>query len=365
MIKRLMIVLTLVVLFVVMAEPRLATNSMLMTDAEVAMLDAAEANALEANTGEDNAQTNGKGNVFVRALKAPFKAIGRLFGGGKKKENDNKFHRLTEKDVKQFKSAQSTRLNGATMAEKRTNETVVSEDGDAAAHLERGRSQLNKGQLNEAIAELSKASAMDDKLAEAHSLLGVAYQYKGMPDWAKREFEIAVKVDKNNAQFLNNYGYLLYITGDYKEALERLSKASKLAPNDKRILNNLALAQSQLGKFDDAYENFVRAGGEVYGRVSIANRLQLAGRTDEAIKYFEAAKLTAENQKKEDPNAQAITVLLEIKNGKITFASVPERRPGLETYEATALRFARKLRFPSDKNGSESVVVRVSPTPGS
>jgi Tfp pilus assembly protein PilF len=360
MIKRLMIVLSLVALFVVMAEPR-HSNTMLMTDAEVAMLDAAEANEVDNSAVEDNGQTNGKGNIFVRALKAPFKAIGRLFGG--KKKDDNKFHRLTEKDVKQFKSAPSTRLNGATNADKPAGETAF--DGDANAHLERGRSYLNKGQLNDAIAELSKAATKDDKLAEAHSLLGVAYQFKGVPDWARREFEIAVKLDKNNAQFLNNYGYLLYITGDYKEALERLAKASKLAPNDKRILNNLALAQSQLGKYDEAYENFVRAGGEVYGRISIANRLQLAGRTDEAIKYFEAAKLTAENQKKEDPNAQAITVLLEIKNGKITFASVPERRPGLETYEATALRFARKLRFPSDKNGAESVVVRVSPTPGS
>jgi Tfp pilus assembly protein PilF len=357
MIKRLMIVLSLVALFVVMAEPRHGTNSMLMTDAEVAMVAAAET-----NTGEDNAQTHGKGNVFVRALKAPFKAIGRLFGGGKKKD-DNKFHRLSEKDVKQFESAPNTRVNGAILA--RPSGEIAVDDADAATHLERGRSYLNKGQLNEAISELSKASTMDGKLAQAHSLLGVAYQYKGLPESAKREFDTAVKLDKNNPQFLNNYGYLLYITGDYREALERLSKASKLAPNDKRILNNLALAQSQLGKFDDAYENFVRAGGEVYGRISIANRLQLAGRTDEAIKYFEAAKVTVENQKKEVPNAQAITVLLEIKNGKITFASVPERRPGMETYEATALRFARKLRFPSDKTGSESVVVRVSPTPGS
>src|SRR5262245_53938920 len=352
MIKRLMIVLSLVALFVVMAEPRRGSNSMLMTDAEVAIIDAAEANAAESNGGKDTVQTDGKGNVFVRALKAPFKAIGRIFGGGKKDEN--KFHRLTEKDVKQFESAPSTRVNGAILTNKPAGEIAL-DDADAPTHLERGRSYLNKGRLNEAIAELSKASTMDEKLAEAHSLLGVAYQYKGLPESARREFEMAVKLDKNNAQYLNNLGYLLYITGDYREALERLSKALKLAPNDKRILNNLALAQSQLGKFDDAYENFVRAGGEVYGRVSIANRLQLAGRSDEAIKYFEAAKVTAENQKKEDPNAQAITVLLEIKNGKITFASVPERRPGLETYEATALRFARKLRFPSDKNGAESV----------
>ncbi len=358
--KRLMIILSLVGLFVVMAEPRQATNSMLMTDAEIAALDAAEANSVE-----DNMKTENKGNVFVRVIKAPFKAVGRLFGCCKKKEDDNKFHRLTEKDVKQFKSAPTTRLIGVTEANKSGRETAAVVEGDARSFMERGRSHLNKGMLNEAIADLSKASTLDPNLADAHSLLGVAYQFKGMRDWARREFEVALKLDKNNAQIMNNYGYLLYLNGNYKDALEQLSKASKIAPNDTRILNNLALAQSQLGKYDAAYENFVRAGGEVYGRVSIANRLQLAGRTEEASKYFEAAKVTAENLKKEDPNAQAITVLLEIKNGKITFASVPERRPGLETYEATALRYARKLRYPSDKNGAESVVVRVSPTPGS
>jgi Flp pilus assembly protein TadD len=358
MLKRLMIILTLAALFVVMAEPRHTTNSMPMTEAEIAVLDAAEAEAVD-----DGMQTEKKGNVFVRALKVPFKAIGRLFGRGKK--DDNKFHRLTEKDVKQFKTAPSTRLNGATMVDKPAGKTATVVDGNAKSYLELGRSYLNKGQLNNAIAELSTAATLEPKLAEAHSLLGVAYQFKGLPDWARREFEIAVKLDKNNAQILNNYGYLLYLGGDYKEALERLSKAVKLAPNDTRILNNLAMAQTGLGKYDDAYENFVRAGGEVYARISIANRLQLAGRTEEASKYFETAKLTAENQKKEDPNAQAITVVLEIKNGKIAYASVPDRRPGFEAYESTALRFARKLRYPSDKNGAESVVVRVSPTPGS
>lgn len=358
MLKRSLIILSLVALFVVMAEPRRTTNSMLMTEAEIAALDAAEVNAVE-----DAAKSGGGGNVFVRVLKAPFKAIGRLFGGGKKK--DNKFHRLSEKAVKQFKTAPNPRLISVTNVDKPADDTAALGDSDPKTHLERGRSLLNKGQLNDAIAELSKAASLDEKLAEAHSLLGVAYQFKGLPDWAGREFELAVKFDKNNAQILNNYGYLLYVTGEYKEALEQLSKAEKLAPKDARILNNLAMAQSQLGKYDDAYKNFVRAGGEVYGRLNIANRLQLAGRTDEAVKYFEAARVTAENQKKEDPNVQAITVLLEIKNGKITFASVPDRRPGLETYEATALRFARKLRYPSEKNGPESVVVRVSPTPGS
>ena len=362
MVKHSLIVFSLVIALVVAAAPRSTTNSMLLTEAEIAVLDAANVEADAADTVEDSGKSEGRGNVLVRALKAPFKAIGRMFGGGKKK--DNKFHKLTEKDVKQFKTAPNTRMFGVTNADTSVAKTPAVE-GDAKSHLELGRSLLNKGQLNDAIAQLSKAASLDDKLAEAHSLLGVAFQFKGMPDWARREFELALKLDKDNAQIMNNYGYLLYLSGDYNEALERLQKASKLAPNDARILNNIAMAQCSLGKFDDAYKNFVRAGGEVYGRLNIASRLQLAGRTDEAIKYFEAARMTAENQKKQDPNAQAITVVLEIKNGKIAFASVPDRRAGLETYEATALRFARKLHFPAEKSGQESVVVRVTPTPGS
>jgi Flp pilus assembly protein TadD len=356
--KHFLIVFALVIALVIAAAPRNTSNSMLMTEAEIAVLE-----ATEADTVEDNAKPEGRGNVFARVLKAPFKAIGRLFGGGKKKD-DNKFHKLTEKDVKQFQSAPNTRLVGVTNADKAVAKTAAVE-GNAKSHLELGRSLLNKGQLNDAIAELSKATSLDDKLAEAHNLLGVAFQFKGMTDWARREFELALKLDKDNPQIMNNYGYLLYLTGDYDEAIERFSKALKLAPNDARILNNLAMAQTHLGKYDDAYKNLVRAGGEVYARLNIANRLQLAGRSDEAIKYFEAARITAENEKKEDPNARAITVVLELKNGRIAFASVPDRRPGLETYEATALRFARKLRYPAEKSGPESVVIRVTPTPGS
>jgi len=116
--------------------------------------------------------------------------------------------------------------------------------------------------------------------------------------------------------------------GDYKGAADRLKKAAKLAPNDPRILNNLALAQTQLGKFDEAYQNFARAGGEVKGRLNIANQLELAGRSGEAMKQYEAARLRAEAEQKNDLS-QSIEVVMEIRNGLVTFASIAHPRPGL------------------------------------
>src|SRR5262249_22242388 len=42
-----------------------------------------------------------KGNKVVKVLTAPFKAFGRLFGGG---NDENKIERMTEKDAERFAS---------------------------------------------------------------------------------------------------------------------------------------------------------------------------------------------------------------------------------------------------------------------
>lgn len=144
-----------------------------------------------------------------------------------------------------------------------------------------------------------------------------------------------------------------------------MKKAARLAPDDARILNNLALAQSQLGKFDDAYKNFARAGGELEGRLNVANRMEIAGRSEEALKHYRVARVLAEEEQKKNPTSLVITVAMGIKNGRVTYAAVENRRPGMEGYEAAALRIARQRRYPSDKNGNETVVIRVGSAPAS
>jgi len=355
MLKRTLIVLSLTLTLILGIVGLRSVQSVALTAREAAALNQPDGPPVEYG----DKQSNG-GNAFVRALKAPFKAIGRLFGRGKK--DDNKLHRLSEKDVKQFEGVPVTRVVDATSAPAAA---ASNADLGAAEHLEHGRALLDDGDLNQAIAELSLATSMDPKLADAYNLLGVAYHRKGLTDLALRSFETSLKIDKKNSQTLNNLGFLLYSNGDYKNALERLKKAARLAPDDARILNNLALTQSRLGKFDDAYKNFARAGGEIEGRLNVANRLELAGRSEEARRQYEAARLVAEAQQKTDPNSQAITVVMEIENGRVIYASVPNRRAGFEAYEASALRLARGRRYPANKSGQESVVIRIHSTPAS
>lgn len=221
-----------------------------------------------------------KGNKVVKVLAAPFKAFGRLFGGGK---DENKIERMTEKDAERFESVGVTRIEDARTIKR------VTAASTAREHLDAGREFLVNGSYNEAVSELSLAVSLDPKLTEAHNLLGVAFDKKGFGDRAKDSFERAVKLQED-ADTLNNLGFALYQSGNYRAAIDRLKRAAKLAPADERILNNLGLAYCRMGKIDEAYKAFTRAGGPLAGNLNTAKMLERFAREDDAIRYYEAAR---------------------------------------------------------------------------
>ena len=241
-----------------------------------------DANVLEDSGSEVGVQPKKGGNKIVKVIAAPFKAFGRLFGRG---DDENKLHRLSEKDVEKFESAGVTRVDDArNQSEKKT--TAAS---SAREHLEAGRELLLAGNYNDAISELSLAASLDPKLTEAHNLLGVAYDKKGFADRAKDSFERAVKLEED-AETLNNLGFSLYQNGNYRAAVDRLKRAAKLAPADERILNNLGLAYCRLGKVDEAYKAFTRATGQLNGNLNMAKMMERFAREEDAIRYYEAAR---------------------------------------------------------------------------
>lgn len=242
-----------------------------------------DTNVIEQNGAEaGKTKDKKKGNAVISALKTPLKAIGRLFGRGK---SDDRIARLTEKDVERFESSGVARVEDS-----RTEKPTRMANASARDHLTEGRRLLGAGRINEAIAELSMAASLDSSLSEAHNLLGVAFDRKGMNERARQAYERAVKAEPEDAQTLNNLGYSFYLNGNYRAAIDRLKRAAKLAPGDERILNNLALAQCRLGKYKDALKSFTRAGGEFMGRVNTATMLERAGRDQEAIEQYEAAR---------------------------------------------------------------------------
>jgi len=243
-----------------------------------------DANMLE-DSGADSGNVKDekkKGNKVVRVFSAPFKAFGRLFS----RKDNNKLQRSSEEDAEKFVSVGVTRVDDSrTPAVRKLDSSASAKD-----HLANGRSHLLNGQINEAIRELSTAASLDPKLTEAHNLLGVAYDKKGLADRAKDSYDRAVKAEPEDAQTLNNLGFSLYQNGNYRAAVDRLKRAVKLAPTDERILNNLGLALCRLGKFQDAFKHFARANGALTGNLNTARMLERFGRDEDAIRYYEDAR---------------------------------------------------------------------------
>jgi len=238
------------------------------------------------DTGEKTPVEKKEGKGFMAALSAPFRAIGRLFDGGKKKDQQPK--RVTDKTAAKFESVPVMRVtNDSTPAPT----AIPKSDWDPFQfHLSQGRQFLSAGDANSAIGELSLATSINPKSAEAHKLLGLAYESKLLHNRALKEFETAAKIDGNNADHLNNFGYMLYKTGDYERATKYLKRAAKISPNNARVWNNLAQVQCQREKFDEAYASFVNAVGEFGGHLNIAAQLQAKGYAKEAITHLEKAQ---------------------------------------------------------------------------
>jgi uncharacterized protein DUF4388 len=61
-----------------------------------------------------------------------------------------------------------------------------------------------------------------------------------------------------------------------------------------------------------------------------------------------------------DPSSQSIKVVMQIENGRVLKASIANPKPGMDSYEALALRIARQRRFPVTQTGGETVTINVS-----
>jgi len=57
--------------------------------------------------------------------------------------------------------------------------------------------------------------------------------------------------------------------------------------------------------------------------------------------------------------AEPIRVVMQVENGRVLKASIANPKPGMESYEALALRIARQRRFAPTVNGGETVTITV------
>jgi uncharacterized protein DUF4388 len=83
-------------------------------------------------------------------------------------------------------------------------------------------------------------------------------------------------------------------------------------------------------------------------------------RTKQEVKNDSEAVAEAPPAKEPEPTSQSIKVVMQIENGRVLKASIANPRPGMDSYEALALRIARQRRYSTTVTGGQTVTINVS-----
>jgi hypothetical protein len=74
----------------------------------------------------------------------------------------------------------------------------------------------------------------------------------------------------------------------------------------------------------------------------------------------EAQPVKAPEPQPEPQTSQSIKVVMQIENGRVLKASIANPKPGMDSYEALALRIARQRRYSATTNGGQTVTISVN-----
>ncbi len=161
------------------------------------------------------------------------------------------------------------------------------------AQLNLARGYLGQGNLASARKPLEKALDIDSRSSEAHVLYAILLQGQSEFEKAEREYRLALRYDRNNAQVLNNYGSFLYSRNRAEEALKYLEAAVKddSYPGRAQAFENLGLTQLKLEDSASAENSFRRSlhlnSSQYRSMLELASLYFSQGQTDLALDYYD------------------------------------------------------------------------------
>lgn len=127
--------------------------------------------------------------------------------------------------------------------------------GKQSAHVDyfnRGNAYVEKGQLDQAIADYGKAIELNPWYDSAYSNRGNAYSAKGELDNAMADYTKAIELNPQNEQAHNNLGSLYLEKGQYAEAEKEIKKALELNPDGIPATITMAEYYSLMNNGDEA-----------------------------------------------------------------------------------------------------------------
>jgi type IV pilus assembly protein PilF len=131
----------------------------------------------------------------------------------------------------------------------------------AKLHTELAGSYYERMQLGVALGEIDKALQADQNYAPAYNMRGLIHmdlrEYKG----AEEDFQQSLRLDKNDSETHNNYGWFLCQQGKEVESISHFMVALKnpLYRTPERAYLNAGLCSKKAGNNKDAEEFLQRA----------------------------------------------------------------------------------------------------------
>jgi tetratricopeptide (TPR) repeat protein len=164
---------------------------------------------------------------------------------------------------------------------------------NALAHINLGIAYLNRGRLDDADRELTKAIEIHPGAAEAYAGLGAVRAAEGRGEEALESYRAALRLNPGSSATHREMAALLLAKGETSQALAHFREASALAPRDGDALVDLAVGLSREGRFDEAQAKFEEASRNAVDEARLHQNwgavLLERGDVDEAARHFDAA----------------------------------------------------------------------------
>lgn len=156
---------------------------------------------------------------------------------------------------------------------------------------------------------LKKVIRMNPEIAKAHKDLGIIYLNKRLFDYARDEFEIAMKLAPNDFEILFEYGNFLYSISENREAERYYTEALEVEPKNVLALTFMALNKLILNQIDEAYNYIMKAlkvqPHHEYVQFCAGRILFAKGEYEEAKRYL--IRAVEQNPDIETQNTLALT----------------------------------------------------------
>jgi Flp pilus assembly protein TadD len=131
---------------------------------------------------------------------------------------------------------------------------------DAEVLVLRGTVYREQGMSAEAETDLREALVHNGSLAEAHAALGLLLDGSERGGEADLHHQKATALAPDNAGYLNNYGFSLFLRGKTADAVKVYQRALRLDPTNRRIRTNLGFAYAAVGDWPRAAREFDKGG---------------------------------------------------------------------------------------------------------